>query len=194
MRCTTRTGKMCSSPLSEWSSLLAPSVWILSSCLAGRILMRSVSNILSTFASCSLMRMTTGVCASSTAACFACLSPPMILPIAASSEPSATFTRFDLNSSGEMFLYDKVIEYICIVMSMLIQRTDQEILMSFVASCIEDVADKLNLDYAEVYERMKVVGMIENYIIPHYDVLHTESRENVTAGMIDTLKRWEGQK
>lgn len=45
----------------------------------------------------------------------------MILPIAASSEPSATFTRFDLNSSGEMFLYDKVIEYICIVMSMLIQ-------------------------------------------------------------------------
>ena len=101
---------------------------------------------------------------------------------------------WDLNSSGEIFLYDKVIEYICIVMSMLIQRTDQEILMSFVASCIEDVADKLNLDYAEVYERMKVVGMIENYIIPHYNVLHTESRENVTAGMIDTLKRWEGQK
>ena len=52
---------------------------------------------------------------------------------------------WDLNSSGEMFLYDKVIEYICIVISMLIQRTDQEILMSFVASCIEDVADKLNL-------------------------------------------------
>ena len=42
--------------------------------------------------------------------------------------------------------------------------------MSFVASCIEDVADKLGLDYAEVYERMKTVGMIE------------------------TLKRWEGQK
>ena len=118
----------------------------------------------------------------------------MILPIAASSEPSATFTRFDLDSSGEMFLYDKVIEYICIVMSMLIQRTDQEILMSFVASCIEDVADKLNLDYAEVYERMKTVGMIDDYIISHYDVLHTESRANVTAGMIDTLKRWEGQK
>ena len=101
---------------------------------------------------------------------------------------------WDLNSCVEMFLYDKVIEYICIVMSMLIQRTDQEILMSFVASCIEDVADKLNLDYAEVYERMKTVGMIDDYIIPHYDVLHTESRANVTAGMIETLKRWEGQK
>ena len=66
--------------------------------------------------------------------------------------------------------------------------------MSFVASCIEDVADKLSLAYPEVYERMKAVGIIDNYIIPHYDVLHTESRENVTAGMIETLKRWEEQK
>lgn len=72
--------------------------------------------------------------------------------------------------------------------------SNDEILMGFVASCIEDVAEKLGVDYAVVYERMKAVGMIENYIIPHYDVLHTESRENVTAGMIDTLKRWEGQK
>ena len=79
-------------------------------------------------------------------------------------------------------------------MGTLIQRTEQEILMGFVASCIEDVAEKLGLDYAEVYVRMKTVGLIENYIIPHYDVLHTESRANVTAGMIDTLKRWEGQK
>ena len=79
-------------------------------------------------------------------------------------------------------------------MSTLIQRTEQEILMGFVASCIEDVAEKIDQDYSEVYERMKAVGLIENYIIPHYDVLHTESRANVTAGMIDTLKRWEEQK
>ena len=69
--------------------------------------------------------------------------------------------------------------------------SNDEILMGFVASCIEDVAEKIGVDYAVVYERMKAVGMIENYIIPHYDVLHTESRENVTAGMIETLTRWE---
>ena len=79
-------------------------------------------------------------------------------------------------------------------MSTLIQRTEQEIQMGFVASCIEDVAEKLGLDYSEVYERMKAVGLIENYIIPHYDVLHTESRASVTAGMIDTLERWEEQR
>lgn len=72
-----------------------------------------------------------------------------------------------------------------------IYLSNDEILMGFVASCIEDVAEKLGVDYAVVYDRMKAVGMIENYIIPHYDVLHTESRENVTAGMIETLTRWE---
>jgi len=79
-------------------------------------------------------------------------------------------------------------------MNMLIQRTEQEIMMGFVASCIEDVAEKTGMDYLEIYERMKAVGLIENYIIPHYDVLHTESRASVTAGMIDTLMRWEEQK
>ena len=43
----------------------------------------------------------------------------------------------------------------------------------------------------ERYDRMKAVGLIEKYIIPHYDVIHTESRENVTNDMIETLKRWE---
>ena len=79
-------------------------------------------------------------------------------------------------------------------MSTLIQLTDQEILMGFVASCIEDVAERLGVDYAVIYDRMAAVGLIENYIIPHYNVLHTESRENVTSGLIETLKRWEEAK
>jgi len=79
-------------------------------------------------------------------------------------------------------------------MSTLIQLTDQEILMGFVASCIEDVAERLGVDYAVIYDRMAAVGMIENYIIPHYNVLHTESRENVTSGLIETLNRWEEAK
>ena len=63
--------------------------------------------------------------------------------------------------------------------------------MGFVASCIEDVADTLGLDYLEVYRRMDAVKMIEEYIIPNYEVLHSESRKNVTEELIDTLKRWE---
>ncbi|MBQ6689330.1 MAG: DUF3791 domain-containing protein [Bacteroidales bacterium] len=47
------------------------------------------------------------------------------------------------------------------------------------------------MDYLEVYRRMDAVKMIDEYIIPNYEVLHSESRKNVTEGLIDTLKRWE---
>ena len=76
-------------------------------------------------------------------------------------------------------------------MNQKVQLTKDEIIMGFVASCIEDVADTLGVDYFEVYQRMDAVKMIEEYIIPNYEVLHSESRKNVTEGLIDTLKRWE---
>ena len=72
-----------------------------------------------------------------------------------------------------------------------VQLSKDEIIMGFVASCIEDVADALGVDYTEVYQRMDAVRMIEEYIIPYNEVLHSESRKNVTEGLIDTLKRWE---
>lgn len=74
-----------------------------------------------------------------------------------------------------------------------VQLSKDEIIMGFVASCIEDVADTLGVDYYEVYQRMDAVKMIEEYILPNYEVLHSESRRNVTEGLIDTLKRWEGR-
>ena len=72
-----------------------------------------------------------------------------------------------------------------------VQLTKNEIIMGFVVSCIEDVADTLGVDYLEVYRRMDAVKMIDEYIILNYEVLHSESRKNVTEGLIDTLKRWE---
>ncbi len=73
-----------------------------------------------------------------------------------------------------------------------IALTHDEIVMGFVASCVEDIAERLDVGYLEVYDRMNAVGLIEKYIIPHYDVLHTESRDNVTQGVLETLLRWEG--
>ena len=62
-----------------------------------------------------------------------------------------------------------------------IELSDTEILLAFAAS----------FPYKEVYDRMKRVGMIENYIIPYYDVLHTMSREHVIDDMLECLKTWE---
>ncbi len=65
--------------------------------------------------------------------------------------------------------------------------------MAFVATCIEATARLLGTTYKEVYQRMKRVGLIENYIIPHYETLHSESRENIAAGMVECLNKWEGK-
>ncbi len=69
-----------------------------------------------------------------------------------------------------------------------------EIQMAFVASCIESVADRLNIGYREAFERMDKVDMIDSYIYRFYEQLHSESRENLTLSLVDTLFRWECEK
>lgn len=66
--------------------------------------------------------------------------------------------------------------------------------MAFVATCIEATARTLGIGYKEVYDRMEKVNMIDDYIYPCYETLHTESRENIAEGMIDCLKEWESRK
>lgn len=68
-----------------------------------------------------------------------------------------------------------------------------QIIMAFVATCIESTARILNTSYKEVYQRMKHVGLIEKYIIPYYETLHTESRENIALGIAECLEEWEGR-
>ena len=50
---------------------------------------------------------------------------------------------------------------------------------------------KLNTNYNEIYQRMERVGMIENYILPNYEPLHSESREVLAERLIECLKNWE---
>lgn len=72
-----------------------------------------------------------------------------------------------------------------------VKLSPTEIQLGFVASCIEFVARRLGRSYDEIYRRMKRVGLIEKYIYPFYDVLHTYSREHVTDDLIGCLNDWE---
>lgn len=63
--------------------------------------------------------------------------------------------------------------------------------MMFAASCVEWAADASGCDYLDIFNRMDKVGLIDNYIIKNYEVLHTESRENITADVLETLNIWE---
>ncbi|MBO6187223.1 MAG: DUF3791 domain-containing protein [Prevotella sp.] len=72
--------------------------------------------------------------------------------------------------------------------------TEQERVYTFVCSCIESAAVTMGCKASDMYRRMERVGLIHDYIIPCYDTLHTESRENVTADVIETLLFWEKKK
>ena len=78
-------------------------------------------------------------------------------------------------------------------MKNLIELSHTEVVLAFVASCIESTARHLGKSYQEIFTRMNRVGMIENYILPYYETLHTESREHVTANMIECLTTWEAK-
>ena len=67
----------------------------------------------------------------------------------------------------------------------------EQILMAFVATCIETTARFLNTDYNEVFQRMERVGMIDNYIVPNYEPLHSESRDVLAERLVECLTNWE---
>ena len=71
--------------------------------------------------------------------------------------------------------------------------SEEQIVMAFVATCIETTARQLGVDYYEVYRRMEKVGMIENYILPNYEPLHSESREVLAERLIECLQNWESE-
>lgn len=66
-----------------------------------------------------------------------------------------------------------------------------QIILTFVATCIEATARTMGVPYSEIYQRMKRLGMIEKYIYPNYETLHTESRENIALDMIECMNIWE---
>ena len=69
----------------------------------------------------------------------------------------------------------------------------EQIVMAFVATCIETTARQLNTTYNEIFQRMERVGMIENYIIPNFEPLHSESREVLAERIVECLNNWEEQ-
>lgn len=76
-------------------------------------------------------------------------------------------------------------------MEEIIKVSEDQIVMTFVATCIETTARKLDVDYMDVFNRMERVGMIDNYIIPNYGPLHSESREILAERLVECLTNWE---
>lgn len=61
--------------------------------------------------------------------------------------------------------------------------------LEFAVFCIENVAKELAIDGTAVYDMLAVeTDILRNYIIPCYDVLHTQGKEYIVNDLIDMLK------
>ena len=61
--------------------------------------------------------------------------------------------------------------------------------LEFAVFCIENVAKNLEVDGTVAYDMLAVqTDILQNYIIPCYDVLHTQGKEYIVNDLIDMLK------
>ena len=59
---------------------------------------------------------------------------------------------------------------------------------AFVVYMIHACAQKWNMIPSEVYKRLKEVNCIKQYLVPFYDVLHTQSTEYVVHDIEEYLR------
>lgn len=61
-------------------------------------------------------------------------------------------------------------------------------ILEFVTYCIGKLSMELHLPQKEVYRRLKQSGILYNYIVPSYDVLHTFSSRYLMEDLTDYMK------
>ena len=61
-------------------------------------------------------------------------------------------------------------------------------ILEFVTYCIGKLSFQLNLSQQEVYKRLKDSGILYDYIVPSYDVLHTFSSRYLMEDLTSYMK------
>lgn len=60
--------------------------------------------------------------------------------------------------------------------------------LNFSIFCIGSVAEALDMSPQTVYHLLKQSGILDEYIIPEYDVLHTFGKKYLTNDIIEYMK------
>lgn len=64
-----------------------------------------------------------------------------------------------------------------------------ERILEFTIFCVEGLAERLKLNAKEVYKLLSIdTDILESYIIPCYEPLHTQSEEYIVNDLIEILK------
>lgn len=61
--------------------------------------------------------------------------------------------------------------------------------LEFAIFCIENIAVKLNISGQDVYEMLTIeTNILNDYIVPSYDVLHTQDKNYIVDEIIRIMK------
>lgn len=60
--------------------------------------------------------------------------------------------------------------------------------LEFTIFCIESLSEKLGISAKEVYELIKDTDTLNNYIIPCYEPLHSQSKKYIVEDLIEVLR------
>ncbi|MBO5698611.1 MAG: DUF3791 domain-containing protein [Bacteroidaceae bacterium] len=60
--------------------------------------------------------------------------------------------------------------------------------LEFVTFCINKLSNMLKLPQKEIYRRLKRSGILYEYIVPSYDVLHTFSSRYLMDDLIEYMR------
>ena len=59
----------------------------------------------------------------------------------------------------------------------------------FSVFCIESLADELGITGDNVYKMLTVDSdILDSYIVPHYDALHTQGKDYIVYELVDIMK------
>ncbi|RHB00458.1 DUF3791 domain-containing protein [Holdemanella biformis] len=60
--------------------------------------------------------------------------------------------------------------------------------LEFAIFCIENIASRLHVDAQKVYVTLsEQTNILKDYIIPEYEVLHTQSKDYIVDDIIDVM-------
>ena len=65
----------------------------------------------------------------------------------------------------------------------------QEYQLDFITYCVGNLADRLNMSASKVYKMLRSTDILNGYMIPCYDVLHTFSKVYIIDDLINLLKK-----
>lgn len=64
-----------------------------------------------------------------------------------------------------------------------------EKVLEFSIFCVESLAEKLNIDSQKIYKILRVdTDILDNYIIPCYEPLHSQSKSYIVNDLIEIMK------